>query len=171
MKKNYFKPPWGILIAFSLFVFSCGSNEIKDLEEISFSSAELDSLSALDTIYLILSSDDKMQFDQSELIVFEGQTVFLTLIHMGTMPVTAMGHNFVLLMQGTSLSHFAKKALKAEKNDYIPMDNKDIIAFTDMIGGGESTSISFKAPKKGVYDFLCTFPGHYEMMKGKFIVK
>ena len=29
----------------------------------------------------------------------------------------------------------------------------------------------FLPPKKGVYDFICSFPGHYAMMKGKFIVE
>ena len=40
-----------------------------------------------------------------------------------------------------------------------------------MIGGGESVTIEFDAPEAGTYDFLCTFPAHFAMMKGKFIVK
>ncbi|MEM6771051.1 MAG: plastocyanin/azurin family copper-binding protein, partial [Bacteroidota bacterium] len=27
------------------------------------------------------------------------------------------------------------------------------------------------APAAGEYDFICTFPGHYGVMKGKFIVE
>lgn len=118
-----------------------------------------------------MSSDDKTQFDKSELIVFEDQTVSLTLIHTGTMPVTAMGHNFVLLEEGSSISEFAKEALKAKENQYVPTDLKNVIAYTDLIGGGESTTVTFKAPKKGEYDFVCSFPGDYSIMKGKFIVK
>jgi azurin len=40
-----------------------------------------------------------------------------------------------------------------------------------MIGGGEQTTITFDAPEKGVYDFICSFPGHVALMQGKFIVE
>ena len=39
-----------------------------------------------------------------------------------------------------------------------------------MIGGGESDTITFTAPKKGSYTYICTFPGHYGLMKGVLIV-
>ncbi|HBX64839.1 MAG TPA: azurin, partial [Balneolaceae bacterium] len=26
-------------------------------------------------------------------------------------------------------------------------------------------------PEAGTYDFICSFPGHYALMKGKFIVE
>ena len=40
-----------------------------------------------------------------------------------------------------------------------------------MIGGGQSDTIEFDAPEPGTYDFICSFPGHYSVMKGKFIVE
>jgi azurin len=40
-----------------------------------------------------------------------------------------------------------------------------------MIGGGESTVIEFVAPEAGTYTYICSFPGHYAMMKGKLIVE
>ena len=112
-----------------------------------------------------------MQYDLSEIDVYEGQTVILTLHHKGTMPKAAMGHNFVLLTQGTEISKFANDAVKASDNDYIPTDKTNIIANTELIGGGETTEVTFKSPEKGTYDFLCSFPGHYSIMKGKFNVK
>ena len=39
------------------------------------------------------------------------------------------------------------------------------------LGGGEETEITFTAPEPGEYPFLCTFPGHFGIMNGKFIVK
>ena len=60
---------------------------------------------------------------------------------------------------------------KASKNDYIPAKSSEIIAHTAMIGGGETTEIEFVAPEPGVYDYICSFPGHYAMMRGKLIVK
>ena len=124
-----------------------------------------------DTLKITLNGNDKMQYDLSEIEVYEGQTVILTLHHTGTMPMASMGHNFVLLKKGTDLDKFGAEAAKARENGYIPTDKTDIIANTKLIGGGESDSITFVSPQKGTYDFLCSFPGHYSVMKGKFNVK
>jgi azurin len=119
-----------------------------------------------------INAGDDMKFDVTEITVKEGQTVKLTLNHTGKSPVTAMGHNFVLLAQGVDLTKFAEAAIAAKDTKYIPAGSEnDIIAHTDMIGGGESTEIEFTAPAKGEYEFLCSFPGHSAMMKGKFIVE
>ena len=66
---------------------------------------------------------------------------------------------------------FAAKAATEKANGYIPTDSKDVIAYTEMIGGGQTTTIEFDAPAAGEYDFICSFPAHYAMMKGKFIVE
>ena len=104
--------------------------------------------------------------------VKEGQTVKLILKHIGKAPIEAMGHNVVILAQGTDFNAFANASIDAKENGYIPkgMENS-IIAKTDMIGGGQTAEITFAAPAKGSYDFLCSFPGHYIYMKGKFIVE
>ena len=87
------------------------------------------------------------------------------------MPKTAMGHNFVLLKNGTDVAAFGMKAIEAGiDKDHIPASNA-IIANTKLIGGGEETTVTFDAPAKGTYDFICSFPGHYALMKGKFIVE
>lgn len=121
-------------------------------------------------IHLELSGNDAMMFDKSELKVKEGQTVVLTLTHTGKMAQSVMGHNFVLLKQGTDIPTFAEKAMEAKDTNYIPKGDA-VIANTKIIGGGESVTITFKSPVKGTYDFICSFPGHYGMMKGKFIVE
>jgi azurin len=82
-----------------------------------------------------------------------------------------MGHNFVLLKKDVVMKDFAMTAMKARDNDYIPADTDKVIAYTDLIGGGESTTIEFEAPEKGEYTFLCTFPGHFGLMNGTFIVE
>ena len=161
------------MLAFSAsFFFSCNEGQEKEIiPSTQTDSKRMENSASQDTVKITLNSNDKMQFDLSEINVFEGQTVILTLHHTGTMPLSAMGHNFVLLTKGTSISGFAKIALKAKDNDYIPTDQSNIIAHTGLIGGGESDTITFDAPEKGTYDFLCSFPGHYSIMKGKFNVK
>ncbi|MDO4729459.1 MAG: azurin [Bacteroidota bacterium] len=120
---------------------------------------------------IVLESTDQMTFTTTEIKVKEGQKVTLTLKHIGKMPASVMGHNFVLLKQGTDLAAFANEAVNAKENAYVPVGSKDVIASTGIIGGGESTTITFDAPAKGTYDFICSFPGHYAIMKGKFIVE
>lgn len=118
-----------------------------------------------------LGSNDQMQFDKNELRVKVGQKVTLILTHNGQMDKNAMGHNFILLEQGVDVDQFALKAMQARDTEYIPEDKSEIIAYTSLIGGGESTSIIFDAPEKGTYDYICSFPGHYALMRGKFIVE
>lgn len=121
-------------------------------------------------VKLVISGDDLMRFDKEELRVKAGAKVELTLNHSGQLPKEAMGHNVVILKPGTDLASYAEKAFAAKANDYIPEGN-ETIAYTKLIGGGESTTITFDAPPEGTYDFICSFPGHYALMKGKFIVE
>ncbi|MEP1490349.1 MAG: azurin [Algibacter sp.] len=120
---------------------------------------------------IVISGDDLMKFDKSEIKVKAGQKVKITLRHKGKLDLNVMGHNFVLLKKGTSIAAFARKAAVSKDNQYIPKDTQDVIAHTGLVGAGQTTSVEFVAPEAGTYDFLCSFPGHYAMMKGKFIVE
>ena len=53
---------------------------------------------------------------------------------------------------------------------YVP-NNDNVIASSDLAMPGETVMLEFKAPSKGNYEFLCTYPGHSEMMRGYFFVK
>lgn len=127
-----------------------------------------------DAVTLELTGNDLMQYDKKELTAVTGQKVTLKFKHVGKQPKVAMGHNVVILKAGTEVPAFAMKCATAAATDYIPEDeetNKLIVTHTKMIGGGEETSISFTAPAPGEYPYLCTFPGHFALMNGKFIVK
>ena len=56
-------------------------------------------------------------------------------------------------------------------NQYVPVGDDRVLAYTEVIGGGESTSITFSTSglsKDGDYTFFCSFPGHWGIMKGSF---
>lgn len=120
---------------------------------------------------IVITSDDYMKFNTSKITVKSGKLVRLTLKHIGKLDVQVMGHNFVLLKDKVDIVEFANKAAMASKNQYIPVESNEVIVYTDMIGGGQETTIEFLPPEVGVYNFICSFPGHYAMMKGKFIVE
>lgn len=119
-----------------------------------------------------ITGSDAMQFDKKEIKVKAGAKIKLTLVHSGKLAKTAMGHNFVLLKAGTDVADFGSKAAAARDNEYIPASEESkIIAHTKLIGGGEKTTIEFTAPKKGSYTYICSFPGHYALMKGTLIAQ
>lgn len=118
-----------------------------------------------------IAGNDQMQFSKNELRVKAGQTVRLTLEHTGNLPENVMGHNVVILEQDVDVTDFAQRAAAAATNEYIPADSDEIIAHTELIGGGQTTTIEFEAPEAGTYTFICSFPGHYVQMQGKFIVE
>ena len=118
-----------------------------------------------------ITSNDGMRFDVRKINVSSGQKVRVTLTHTGKLDKRIMGHNVVFLKNGVKPSAFAVKAAASKNNDYIPEGTTEVIAHTKMIGGGETTVIEFVAPEAGTYTYICSFPGHYAMMKGKLIVE
>ncbi|WP_018624691.1 azurin [Kangiella aquimarina] len=120
---------------------------------------------------VVVNSNDAMKFDVSEIKVKAGEEIKLTLNHTGKLAKDVMGHNFVVLAQGTDVQAFANAAIQAKANDYIPEGNDSVLAHTKVIGGGESDTITFTLKEKGTYEFICSFPGHSFMMKGVIIVE
>ncbi|HZW77171.1 MAG TPA: azurin [Flavobacteriaceae bacterium] len=166
-----------LVIFVAALALSCGDNKKKDettTRPIGTDRVEDTTPVATDDAVANLSieGNDQMQFNKKELRVKAGQKVRLTLKHVGKMEKNVMGHNWVLLTQGTDIMEFGQAANTAEESDYIPKDRENqVIAHTRMLGGGESDTIEFDAPAPGTYDFICSFPGHVALMKGKFIVE
>ncbi|MCO6478709.1 MAG: azurin [Phaeodactylibacter sp.] len=168
-------------LAFSFLLFSCGggsdtadgsSTEAKEPPK-SMVAEEPEPIEVSEdgsTVTVRLTGDDLMKYNLNRIEVKEGQTVKLTLTHIGKMPIEAMGHNFVLLEPGITVQAFAEKAATFKDNNYIPEGEENVIVHTGMVGGGQSTSIEFQAPPKGEYKYLCSFPAHYVNMQGDFIV-
>ncbi len=156
-----------------VFLAACGGGGSSQSTETPAQGAQTaeEVVEVSDSIALEIAASDQMQFNKEELKVTEGQVVSLTLKHTGKMPKEAMGHNWVLLASGTEVSVFGTAAVAAPDNNYIPKDKEDqVIAHTKVIGGGEETTITFEAPKAGYYKFMCSFPGHWGVMQGDFIV-
>ena len=158
-----------------LIVASCGNSKDDKKEEkqpIKINQPSSEKQDVEDGVTeILLTGNDQMRFNLKQIKVNAGDKVKLTLKHIGELDVNVMGHNFVLLEPGTNINDFASNAVAAKDNDYIPKNTDAVIVHTEMIGGGEQTSITFDAPKKGVYDFICSFPGHVALMQGKFIVE
>ena len=116
-----------------------------------------------------------MQFNKREFEVAAGQVVELEFKNVGKLPKAAMGHNLVILKEGVSALSFGSKALKAGASATNPLPKSvmdEVLAHTKLLGPGESETIKFAAPStQGLYQFVCTFPGHYSIMRGIMVVK
>lgn len=124
------------------------------------------------TCALSIEGTDAMQFNQQALAVAADCTeVELTLKHSGKLPITAMGHNWVLSETPVFQAVATAGMSAGPTNDYLPPGDKRVIAHTKVVGGGQSTSVKFPTSalkKGGDYTFFCSFPGHWAVMKGKF---
>ena len=121
---------------------------------------------------ITITGNDTMQFDVKEFTVKAGANVELTFKNIGKL---AMGHNLVILKEGVSPLKFGQKimGLGASPTNPLPKESlKEVIAATKLLGPGESEKLSFTAPKQPVlYQFLCSFPGHYAIMRGVMVVE
>jgi azurin len=125
-----------------------------------------------DPCKLEISGNDQMQYDKHELSVNGACTeVTLTLHHTGKLPKEAMGHNWVLV-NAPDLDAVANGGVSAGlQNNYLAAGDKRVLAHTKVVGGGETTSVTFPTStlkKGGDYKYLCTFPGHHATMRGTF---
>jgi azurin len=144
--------------------------EITGLDAMKFAvSGEAEGLSVADD----LGSNTELVRLES-ITVQPGQEITIELTTQSQLPKTAMAHNWVLLTMDADPAAFAKAAIQAKENEYIPQDLTDsIIAHTGLAGGGETVSVTFTAPETtGEYDYICSFPAHYGAgMAGKLIVE
>lgn len=122
-----------------------------------------------------IRANDMMQYDLKKIEVSkECEEFTVTLIHTGRLAKTVMGHNWVLV-NTPDMQAVARAGLKAgAAKDFLDTSDERIIAHTDLIGSGGSSSVTFKTADLqvgGDYTFFCSFQGHSALMKGKLIVQ
>ncbi len=123
---------------------------------------------------LTIEANDQIQYVQKELRTSAScGEVTLTLKHIGQLAANIMGHNWVLAAT-PDYEAVAQAGQAAGPPNYVPAGDARIIAATNLIGGGEETTITFDISgltAGGDYTFFCTFPGHWVLMNGKFIIE
>jgi azurin len=134
-----------------------------------------DMAQAARTCTLIIEGNDLMRYNVSEMSVAADCTeVEVILKHVGKLPVQTMGHNWVLATTADVMAVANAGVGAGLGNDHVPPGDARVIAHTRMIGGGQTAAVKFSTKaltKGGDYTFFCSFPGHYGLMKGKFVVQ
>lgn len=121
-----------------------------------------------------ITAGDNMKYNINSIEAKPGEELKIILTNIGTMPIEAMGHNWILLKAGTDVAAFDAAAVAAKATGYVPEALKDqIIAHAALVGPRKSSEVTFKAPETpGEYPFLCSFPAHYQVgMKGTLTVR
>jgi azurin len=93
--------------------------------------------------------------------------------HTGSLPAAVMGHNWVLAKTADLQGIQNDGNVAGMSGGYLKDGDSRILAATNIIGGGESTSITFATESletDGNYSFFCTVMSHSVVMKGAFTI-
>ena len=130
---------------------------------------------AADSCNQVIEGNDMLQFNLKEMVVSSScSDITVTLKHTGAMPANVMGHNWVLTNTADFMPVAQAGGGAGLGNNYVPVNDARVIAASAVIGGGAETSVTFSGDllsAGGDYTFFCSFPGHYMIMKGSFVVR
>jgi azurin len=119
-----------------------------------------------------LEANENMRFSKELFRVRVGKKISIILNNTSAKSNLSMSHNVVILKSGIDIADFADLARKAKNEQYIPSAlNSLIIAHTKLVGGGECDTVQCMITLRGVYDFICSFPGHWGTMQGKIVAE
>jgi len=117
-----------------------------------------------------IEGNDALQFNVDSITVPASCTEFtITLRHTGQMPVAAMGHNVVIAKAADRQAIATAGQGAGVDADFVPAGDERVIAHSALVGGGGTTSVTFPVSAiqgDGPYEFFCSFPGHWAMMRG-----
>jgi azurin len=122
-----------------------------------------------------IESDDALRYDPNNIeIPLACKTFTVTLKHTGRLPKLAMGHNWVLAKR-SDLDGVARTGMLAGADKaYVDPKDSRVLAHTGVIGGGESSSVTFDTAilvRGERYGFVCTFAGQSPIMRGEVVLK
>lgn len=119
-----------------------------------------------------LQANENMRFDKELFKVHTGTKLTLIFKNTSAPSAIAMAHNVVILKPGIDIADFADVARNAQKEQYIPSSVASlIVAHTGLVNGGDSDRVEFTITQPAVYDFICSYPGHWGTMQGKIVAE
>ncbi|MDG6348518.1 azurin [Luteimonas sp. 8-5] len=122
-----------------------------------------------------IEGNDMMKYNVANIDVSKScKTFTINLKHTGKLAKNVMGHN-VVVAKTADMKGIDADGIKAGlSSDYVKAGDTRVVAHSKVVGGGESTSVSFPVSKlagSDPYSFFCSFPGHSALMKGTITLK
>ena len=123
-------------------------------------------------VFVIKTVREQMRYDTPRLVVEAGKPFQIIFENADAMP-----HNMVFVQPGTlqavaeSVQTQAPDKLDVQGRAYLPANDSRVFAATKLIEAGQRETFTVNAPgQEGDYEYVCTFPGHWAIMRGKLIV-
>jgi len=124
------------------------------------------------SVSVVKTVREQMRYDTTRLVVEAGKPFEVIFENVDMMP-----HNMVFVTPGSrqavaeSVQTRRPDQLDKQGRAYVPEKDKRVLAASKMLDPGQKEKLKITAPKEeGDYDFVCTFPGHWMIMWGKWIV-
>ena len=152
----------GLFAATLVITTACSAPEPTSTSVVPRSESELKSKRGRPFISTV---GDTLKFDRAELRETNQAKVRLTF----TNASTVNQHNWVLVKDGAKDEVAAAGAVAGAENSWIPPGDDRVLAHSGLLEPGETEEITFSAPFSGIYQFVCTFPGHAATMFGVFV--
>ncbi|WP_411846572.1 plastocyanin/azurin family copper-binding protein [Roseibacillus persicicus] len=121
-----------------------------------------------DATRILIETKEGLQFTPNAFRARPGEKLAVTLRNPDVMP-----HNWVLTQVGTEklVGEASFKMLndpEAQAKSYLEDEQqKNVVAHTSVIDPSSEQTIYFEAPSEpGDYRYICTFPGHWQVMQG-----
>ena len=120
---------------------------------------------------IVLKAGNTLQFDTNLIEAKAGEFIKLVFENPDVMP-----HNVVFCTEGNlkkvgDMSFAMLNDPKAADKHYTP-DTPEVIANSHLVFPGGKHILHFQAPEEtGDHHFVCTFPGHWQVMQGTLIVE
>ncbi len=122
--------------------------------------------------FVIKTVHEQLRYDTPRLVVEAGKPFEVTLINEDAMP-----HNLVFVAPGShqavaeSVQTLPPTKLDKKGRAYLVDGDARILEGTKMLEPKQRETLRITAPdKEGVYEYVCTFPGHWAIMWGKLVV-
>lgn len=162
------------IITLTFFAIACGpasndsGSENKTKNDMP-ARAELP-LNENDTITIVGTGAtmNEMKYDTKVLRVPANKEITIELVNQST--DASMPHNLVVIQKGTA-DDVGQGGLQYKENNYVNPDDENVIANTPVAQMGETVYVTFTTPAAGDYDFICSYPGHWGLMNGRFVTR
>jgi azurin len=122
-------------------------------------------------VYVVRAVPESMRYDTTRLVVPTGKSFEIIFENPDVMP-----HNLVVVEPG------ARERVGTESMTLPPdhvdrqgrawvSESREIVAATKLLENGQSETLRLRPIREeGVYEYVCTFPGHWVMMYGQLVV-
>jgi glucose/arabinose dehydrogenase/plastocyanin len=163
----YLRGQTEILRSMMRYTDSTEREQLKSRSDLVFSFPRKTNAAEASSIYTVFlrAVPSKMIFDQDTLLVPAGQLVRIRFDNPDEMP-----HNVVLVQKGAvekvGKAADAMAATDGFEKQFIPA-LPEVLFASPLVSPGQSYTLQFEVPDQiGEYAYVCTFPGHWSMMKG-----